>query len=116
MKIESLLGQFYARDKAFESRYRLVIMYVLVAHGPQEFSALRLLLGMSDGNLATHLKYLERLSYLNVHKSFVERRPQTQYTPTETGRRALRIHLQFHQALAASLEQSSSAPSDQVLP
>jgi DNA-binding transcriptional ArsR family regulator len=45
-------------DKAFENRVRLQIMSVLVANERYDFNSLKELLGITDGNLASHLKAL----------------------------------------------------------
>lgn len=84
------LDQF---DKAFENRLRLQIMSVLVANDWYDFNALKSLLNATDGNLASHLKALEKENYITVTKSFVGRKPNTQYAASEDGRVAFRSHL-----------------------
>ena len=64
-------------------------MALLVAEGARDFVALRRALGVSDGNLATHLRVLEEASYVSVRKEFVGRRPRTTYAATARGRSAL---------------------------
>jgi DNA-binding HxlR family transcriptional regulator len=80
-------------DKVMEHRVRLQIVSVLVANESYDFNALKELLDATDGNLATHLKALEREKYISVSKSFVERKPNTRYKITERGRSAFRKHL-----------------------
>ena len=86
-----LLEQF---DKAFENRIRLQIMSVLVANESYDFNSLKELLNVTDGNLASHLKALEKEEYITVNKSFVGRKPNTQYAASKTGREAFKKHLQ----------------------
>jgi DNA-binding MarR family transcriptional regulator len=81
-------------DKAFENRLRLQIMSVLVANERYDFNSLKELLGATDGNLASHLKALEKEEYILVHKSFLGRKPNTQYAATVIGREAFKKHLQ----------------------
>jgi len=81
-------------DKAFENRIRLQIMSVLVANESYDFNSLKELLGVTDGNLASHLKALEKESYITVTKSFIGRKPNTQYAASKAGREAFRKHLQ----------------------
>lgn len=81
-------------DKAFENRIRLQIMSVLVANEHYDFNSLKELLEVTDGNLASHLKALEKEDYIVVHKTFIGRKPNTQYTASETGRNAFKRHLQ----------------------
>jgi len=80
-------------DKAFENRLRLQIMSVLVANERYDFNSLKDLLDVTDGNLASHLKGLEKEEYICVHKSFLGRKPNTNYEATEKGKTAFRDHL-----------------------
>jgi DNA-binding MarR family transcriptional regulator len=80
-------------DKMLEHRLRLQIVSVLAANDSFDFNALKELLAATDGNLATHLKALEREKYISVSKSFVDRKPNTRYKITERGRSAFRKHL-----------------------
>lgn len=80
-------------DRMLEHRMRLQIMGVLVANESYDFSALKELLQTTDGNLATHIKALEKEKYIAVHKTFVDRKPNTRYKATERGRSAFRKHL-----------------------
>ncbi|MEJ6979044.1 transcriptional regulator [Pedobacter sp. P351] len=89
MKIS--LDQF---DKAFENRIRLQIMSVLVANDTYDFNSLKELLNVTDGNLASHLKALEKEEYIIVNKSFIERKPNTRYSASKTGREAFKKHLE----------------------
>jgi DNA-binding transcriptional ArsR family regulator len=85
------LDQF---DKAFENRIRLQIMSVLVANESYDFNSLKELLSVTDGNLASHLKALEKEEYISVNKSFVGRKPNTQYSACAKGREAFKKHLE----------------------
>jgi DNA-binding MarR family transcriptional regulator len=80
-------------DKALEHRIRLQITSVLVANDSYDFNALKELLDTTDGNLATHLKALEREKYISVNKSFIEKKPNTRYKITERGRNAFKKHI-----------------------
>lgn len=80
-------------DRVLEHRVRLQIMGVLTANDSFDFVSLKELLQTSDGNLATHLKALEREKYILVQKSFVDRKPNTRYKVTERGKQAFRKHL-----------------------
>ncbi|NJW55043.1 transcriptional regulator, partial [Salinimicrobium oceani] len=46
--------------KAFESRVRLGIMSALAVNETLEFTALKEYLDVTDGNLASHMKALEK--------------------------------------------------------
>lgn len=80
-------------DKAFENRLRLQIMSVLVANTYYDFNSLKELLNVTDGNLASHLKALEKEEYITVTKSFVGRKPNTQYAASPLGKQAFKKHL-----------------------
>ncbi len=81
-------------DKAFENRIRLQIMSVLVANEQYDFNSLKELLLVTDGNLASHLKALEKEAYILVNKTFIGRKPNTQYVASKTGKEAFKNHLQ----------------------
>ena len=85
-KIENL-------DKAFECRVRLGIMSVLTGAGQSDFNTLKSMLGVSDGNLASHIKALEELGYIETIKQFIGRKPNTSYSVTEKGRKAFSNHI-----------------------
>ncbi|HWZ35012.1 MAG TPA: transcriptional regulator [Mucilaginibacter sp.] len=80
-------------DKAFENRIRLQVMSVLVANESYDFNSLKELLSTTDGNLASHLKALEKEEYILVNKSFLGRKPNTKYKATELGIIAFKKHL-----------------------
>lgn len=82
-------------NKVFESRVRLGIMSVLMVNEWVEFKALKQLLKVTDGNLASHLSALEKKLLIEVHKEFVNRKPKTSYRATKEGK------LLFHQHLKA---------------
>lgn len=81
-------------DKAFENRIRLQIMSVLVANANYDFNSLKELLDVTDGNLASHLKALEKEEYITVNKTYIGRKPNTQYAASATGRNAFKKHLE----------------------
>jgi DNA-binding HxlR family transcriptional regulator len=84
---------FEKLDKAFENRLRLQIMSVLVVNDRYDFNSLKELLDTTDGNLASHLKALEKEEYMMVHKSFLGRKPNTTYEATDRGKQAFKQHL-----------------------
>ncbi len=81
-------------DKAFESRVRLGIMSVLTASGQSDFNTLKGMLGVSDGNLASHIRALEELGYIETQKQFIGRKPNTSYSVTDVGRKAFSAHIE----------------------
>lgn len=81
------LDQF---DKAFENKIRLRIMSVLAVNTSYDFNSLKELLQVTDGNLASHIKALEKESYISVKKSFIGKKPNTQYAATKKERMPLK--------------------------
>lgn len=86
-------------DKVLEHRARLQIMSVLVTQDSMDFNTLKELLQVTDGNLASHLKALDKEKYITVNKTFVERKPNTQYKVSDKGRQAFRKHLDALEAV-----------------
>jgi DNA-binding MarR family transcriptional regulator len=80
-------------DKVLSHSSRLQIMSVLAVNDSYDFTSLKELLEITDGNLATHIKALEREKYLSVNKSFVDRKPSTRYRITEKGRTSFKKHI-----------------------
>jgi DNA-binding MarR family transcriptional regulator len=93
-------------QKAFESRIKLGIMSALAVNDRLDFNALKEFLDVTDGNLATHLKALEKEEFIGVEKSFVGRKPNTQYFITPAGRTAFDAHLTALEELIKSQRQS----------
>ncbi|MCD8043854.1 MAG: transcriptional regulator [Tannerellaceae bacterium] len=80
-------------NKAFESRVRLGIMSILSVNETADFNTMKQLMELTDGNLASHLKALEGLEYIQSIKQFIGRKPNTQYRITEEGRKEFKSHL-----------------------
>lgn len=93
-------------NPAFDNRYRLGIVALLCGEPRVEYNTLLDLLGMSRGNLASHLRVLEDEGLVEVHKSFVDRKSRTTYNLTEAGRVAWRRHLDALNELVASAEEA----------
>ncbi len=86
-------------DRVLEHRVRLQIMSVLIANETYDFNSLKEVLGVTDGGMASHIKALEKEKYITVIKSFVDRKPNTQYKITDRGRTVFRKHLDALEAL-----------------
>lgn len=89
-------------NKAFESRVRLGIMSVLAVNDTLDFNSLKEYLQVTDGNLASHLKALEKEEYIAVEKSFIDKKPNTRYSITPLGKRAFNDHLAALEGLIQS--------------
>jgi len=89
-------------NKLFENRVRLGIMSVLIVNDSYDFNDLKETLGVTDGNLASHLKALEENSLIKVNKQFIGRKPNTSYSITETGATLFRDHIKALEDLIKS--------------
>lgn len=79
--------------KAFESRIRLGIMSALAVNDSLDFNSLKDYFELTDGNLASHLKALEKEKFIGIEKSFIGRKPNTKYFMTKAGKQAFDDHL-----------------------
>ncbi|MFK7772314.1 MAG: winged helix-turn-helix domain-containing protein [Saprospiraceae bacterium] len=86
-------------NKKFDNKTRLGIMSLLMVNEWVEFKTFKEMLGVSDGNLASHIKTLEAEKYLQVKKQFVGKKPQTSYAVTKVGKKAFNDHLDALEAL-----------------
>ena len=79
-------------DKAIHEKGRLAIMTLLATRVSWPFQDIKTELGMSDGNLITHLRTLHKLGLVAMTKE-VRTRPQTSYSLTAKGRAAFKTYL-----------------------
>lgn len=68
-------------------------MSVLMVNDAADFNTLKELLGVTDGNLASHTKALEAENYITIEKQFIGKKPNTTYIATKEGRKAFRDHI-----------------------
>ena len=79
---------FLQIDRVIHEKGRLAIMSMLAASPELSFTELRDTLGMTDGNITTHIRTLQEAGYLSVTKSFQNNRPLTTCAMTPAGRKA----------------------------
>jgi DNA-binding HxlR family transcriptional regulator len=80
-------------NSAFDHRNRLGIMSVLMVNDWVDYTSLKSTLELTDGNLASHLRALENIEFVEIRKQFNGRKPQTTYKISEKGRKAFISHL-----------------------
>ena len=90
-------------NKVFDSRVRLGIMGALLVNEEMSFNQLKELVGVTDGNLASHLKTLESNQYIKVEKGFLGRKTNTTYHVTRNGEKAFRTHLEALEQMIKNL-------------
>ncbi len=91
-----------ALNETIHQPVRLQIMAALVTLDPTDevdFTYLRDLLDVTDGNLGGHLRKLEEAGYIAVNKVFVERKPHTYISATVEGRRVFKEHVAALEAI-----------------
>lgn len=80
-------------DDVIHGRVRLGVVAYLASAEVAEFTELKTLLEVTQGNLSIHLRKLEEAGYVAIDKSFVGRKPLTRVRLTETGRAAFARYL-----------------------
>ena len=92
-------------NPVIHGKLRLALLSLLSAVEEAEFTWLRSKTGSTDGNLGAQLTNLEEAGYVAVEKRFVQRKPQTLYRITESGRQALTEYVQaLKQLLGAAMD------------
>ena len=81
-------------NKTFDHRVRLGIMSALMVNESVDFNTLKELLGVTDGNLASHIKALEKVDYVLIKKQFIGKKTNTKYSTTKLGRLEFKKHIQ----------------------
>jgi DNA-binding MarR family transcriptional regulator len=84
---------------------RLRVMAALVTLEPSDevdFTYLRDLLEVTDGNLGAHLRKLEDAGCILVNKIFMERKPHTYVSATPEGRRVFQEHVKALESIFKS--------------
>ena len=90
-------------NKVFDSRIRLGIMSVLAVNDRVDFNTMKELLDVTDGNLASHLKALEKEGVIEVKKQFIDRKPNTSYSITTEGKKLFKEHIDALEKLISPL-------------
>src|SRR5579862_8497517 len=91
-------------NPVIHGKLRLALLTLLAGVEEAEFTWLRGKTGATDGNLGAQLLKLEEAGYVAVEKKFVQRKPQSLYRMTESGRTALTEYVQaLKQLLGAAI-------------
>jgi len=84
---------FKQLNKAFDSRVRVGLMSILIVNNWVSYKEIKNLLDVTDGNLASHIQALEKISFLEIKKQFIGKKPLTTYKVTNNGRKAFMEHI-----------------------
>jgi len=88
-------------NKLIHAPIRLGIMTILNSAKKVNFIYLRKKLDVTDGNLSSHMEKLEKAGYVNVKKTFKDKKPNTVYSITEKGKKAFRAYLEHLEEILA---------------
>jgi DNA-binding MarR family transcriptional regulator len=93
-------------DDTVHQRTRLGILAVLCEGGRTDFTYLRDILDLTDGNLSRNLSKLEDVGYVRIDKVIEGRRLRTWVSATRAGRAALGAEIAALQEIIASVQPS----------
>lgn len=94
-------------DDLLLSKIRLSIIAELLGIDWIAFSALQRAVNTTNGNLGAHLGKLVEAGYVEEEKTFVDRKPQSRYSLTKTGRDAFVAHVKSLEQLLGKTEKQS---------
>lgn len=69
-------------------------MSLLISNDELPFKALKESLGVTDGNLSSHLSKLEKEGYVQIEKMFEGKRPKTVVHITDSGKKAFASYIE----------------------
>jgi DNA-binding MarR family transcriptional regulator len=81
-------------DDVIHGRMRLGIMAYLADAEAADFNELKTLLQATQGNLSVHLRKLEEAGFIEIEKSFLNRKPLTRARISAKGRAAFKAYLE----------------------
>ena len=90
---------FLQLDRVIHEKGRLAIMSMLAAAPELSFTEMRDALGMTDGNLTTHIRTLQEAGYVSVTKSFQDKRPLTTCSLTPSGKKAFTNYINLLESI-----------------
>lgn len=76
-------------DSTIHTPVRLAIMMFLLPRKQVPFTLVRTALGLTAGNLSSHMSKLEAEEFLIIEKKFVDAKPTTLLSLSPTGRQAI---------------------------
>ena len=80
-------------DPLLHQNIRSKLVSLLISNSQLPFKALKEALGVTDGNLSSHLSKLEEAEHIEIEKVFEGKRPKTIIKITEVGRRAFQEYI-----------------------
>ncbi len=86
---ERIIQKITRLDRVIHEPARLAILMVLLGVKEADFPFIARITGLTRGNLSVHLSRLEQAGYVEIHKTFVGKKPRTVVRLTDAGQRAL---------------------------
>ena len=90
-------------DPLLHQGIRSKLVSMLISNDELPFKALKEALGVTDGNLSSHLSKLEKEAYIVIEKIFEGKRPKTVVKIAPAGRVAFEAYIE---ALKAFIEEN----------
>ena len=81
-------------DPILHQAIRSKLVSLLISNEELPFKALKEMLGVTDGNLSSHLAKLEKVEYIMIEKSFEGKRPKTVVHISKKGRKAFKDYVE----------------------
>lgn len=81
-------------DPLLHQSIRSKLVSLLIANDELPFKALKETLGVTDGNLSSHLSKLEKEAYIMIEKTFEGKRPKTVVKIAPVGRIAFEAYIE----------------------
>ncbi|HOZ45456.1 MAG TPA: transcriptional regulator [Candidatus Hydrogenedentes bacterium] len=97
-------------DRIIHEPARLRILTILSGLDVADFAFLCTTLGLTKGNLSSHMDRLEKAGYIEVRKSFNGKIPHTDYRLTQDGREQLAAYWAGLEAIRALRDQPPEPP------
>ena len=121
MPTDKDLGTIADIDRVVHSPARLMILAYLAAVDSADFIFLMNQVGLTRGNLSSHLNTLEEAGYVDIQKEFVDKVPRTLIRLTEAGREAIQTYREqmrtvIDELLGEGNELSYNAAGEQASP
>ncbi len=92
-------------DELVHSPIRLSLLLFLLPRDEVKYREIQWALGLTAGNLTSHLKRLQKADLVEIRKVFVDERPMTVVSITQRGRTAVREYSdKLYHALGKVLE------------
>lgn len=86
-------------DRLIHEPARLLIMATLFVVEEADFTFLMNQTGLTWGNLSSHISKLEAADYVRINKTFVQKKPQSIASLTDSGRSAFNDYRQSMKGL-----------------